>query len=64
MIWILTAAALMAATMAWMIYLVTDHHRRPVVAHLARFAIVPAGIVATSLLAVAGLQDLTEGLPL
>lgn len=64
MIWVLLSVTLMAATMAWMVHVVNDHRRRAVVLHVARAAMIPAGIFLSAGLGVYGLADLQNGLPL
>ena len=64
MIWALLAAALLAATAAWMIYVVEDHHRHRPTVHVARWAVVPVGMIASAGLAVHALTSLTNGLPI
>ena len=64
MIRVLLAVALMASTLAWMIHLTNDHHAHRAVVHVARWAVIPAGIFASAYLAVHGLATLQNGLPL
>ena len=64
MIWALLAAALWGLTAMWMIHLVNDHRRRSVVLHVARAAMIPAGIFFSAALAVQALAALQNGLPL
>lgn len=64
MIWALLAVALLAATAAWMIYVVEDHHRHHPAVHVARWAVVPVGMIASAGFTAQALTSLTNGLPL
>ena len=64
MIWALLAAALLAATAAWMIYVVNDRRPRSFADHAGRALLIPAGIFFSAALAVQALATLQNGLPL